>query len=91
MKRRVDIKKQQALALRNRKRREREERARELAEEAADLAEAEAEAEAGQTSMDGEAPAPRLTAAAITLLRAGQLVVILHSHVCHPSKPPPAA
>ena len=54
MKRRGDIKKQQALALRNRKRREREERARELAEEAADLAEAEAEAEAGQTSMDGE-------------------------------------
>ena len=52
MQRRVEIKKQQALALRNKKKRERE-RARELAEEAADLAEAEAGAE--PPSMDGEA------------------------------------
>ena len=52
MQRRVEIKKQQALAVRNRKKREREQ-ARELAEEAADLAEAEAWAE--PPSMDGEA------------------------------------
>ena len=92
MQRRVEIKKQQALALRNKKKRERE-RARELAEEAADLAEAEAGAE--PPSMDGEAccealalrPVPATATLPITLPRVVQLAVPPSIHVMgHPTE-----
>ena len=90
MQRRVEIKKQQALALRNKKKRE---RARELAEEAADLAEAEAGAE--PPSMDGEAccearalrPVPATATLPITLPRVVQLAMPPSIHVMdHPTE-----